>query len=221
MLLISRLQGKSLLDLGWNADGKELDRYISLILEGVDCLQSYTSALASTGIPLAQVSISDELRMMHQRGGPWFLEREFASAFEQAVQIAEAEDTPLSFSSGDCNPGNFLSDGSRLTGMVDFALACFEDPHIGFAKYWTYDWHPFNKAGLVSRYCAKAGVSEEVFALRMVTRSLWTLARGVPVIGHDAEFGDYRKRLLGLVRDSVKTLGGSERAGDLDAQTER
>ena len=45
------------------------------------------------------------------------------------------DDPPLAFSSGDCNPGNFLSDGARLTGIVDFALACFEDPHIGFAKY--------------------------------------------------------------------------------------
>ena len=38
----------------------------------------------------------------------------------------------------DYNPGNFLWDGEHVTGFIDFARNCFEDPHIGFAKYGLY-----------------------------------------------------------------------------------
>ena len=36
--------------------------------------------------------------------------------------------------------------------LIDVTSACFEDPHIGFAKYWLYDWFPLHKAGLVEHY---------------------------------------------------------------------
>ena len=214
MILISVVPGQDLLALGWNASSADLDRYIALVLEGIERLHGLTSAILAdpVGSRLPCLSLAGELRAIAERGGPWMDEPVFRRAFERVWPLAEADPTAPAFSSGDYNPGNFLSDGHRLTGIVDFALSCFEDPHIGLAKYWTYDWYPYNKAGLVERYLAQRGVSPEQFALRLAVRCLWTLQRGLPVAGHDntrghvQTFGAERARLLELLGGALTRL---------------
>jgi len=96
-----------------------------------------------------------------------------------------------------------------LTGFIDFAWACFEDPHIGFAKYWLYDWFPLNKAGLIERYLETQGLSQADFAPRLAVRCLWTLQREIPVADADGvtDYTRYRDRVLGFLRGALHELG--------------
>ena len=106
----------------------------------------------------------------------------------------------------DLNPGNFLAAGGRLTGFVDFAMARFEDPHYGLAKYPVYDLHPYAKAGIIGRYRRRHGVSPDAFAHRLAVRCVWTLQREIPVLGHDAALGAYRDGTLRLLRGARALL---------------
>src|SRR5581483_167821 len=90
---------------------------------------------------LPRVTLSSELGEIVQRGGEWFSVKPFAEAIEGLQRVVARVEVPLVFSNGDYNPLNFLHEGDALTGWVDFEGACFEDPHIGFAKFqlWRLD----------------------------------------------------------------------------------
>jgi thiamine kinase-like enzyme len=132
----------------------------------------------------------------------------FAQAVELALPAVTAIDTPLAFSSGDYNPGNFLWDGERVTGFIDFTWACFEDPYISFAKYWLHDWFPLHKAGLVEHYLETQGLTLADFAPRLAVRCLWTLQREIPVtdVEGTSDYTRYRERVLGLLRRALHAL---------------
>lgn len=100
--------------------------------------------------------------------------------------------------------GNLLSDGKGLTGFVDFSWACFEDPHVGFAKCRIYDFFPFNKAGLVERYLDRQSLTRAEIAPRLALRCLWTLQREIAVAGGDT---GYRDQVLGLLGEAMAALG--------------
>lgn len=93
-------------------------------------------------------SLNDRCRSWHRRVG----------------SVVAAITTPLIFSSRDA-PGNFLAAGHRVTAFLDFAWAGFADPLLGIATYWTDDWYPLNRAGLVERYLAAHGLTRHDFAL--------------------------------------------------------
>ena len=205
MAVCSLLPGK---DLQKWSEGSvaELEWAGQLLIEAVDRLRQMTAMLegerCAEGLP--RRTMAAELQGVTARGGEWLGERVFVEGVEILAPVLAAISTPLVFSNGDYQPANFLFDGSGLTGFVDFESACFEDPHIGFAKYPIYDLHPLNKAGLVGRYLRAGGISEGEFAPRLALRCLQTLQREISVSGPGDE--GYRKHVLALLGGALSLL---------------
>jgi aminoglycoside phosphotransferase len=209
MTVISPLPGRDLQASARGASPDELAILCVLVLDAVERLHGATEHVAADPVAarLPHRTLASELEEIERRGGPWLNEPFVRDALAHLAPLAAVEMTPLVFSNGDYNPGNFLADSSCVTGFLDFAQACFEDPHAGFARFWLYDWQPYARAGLVERHLERHGVSERAFALRLGIRCLWTLQRGIPVAGHDEEFGSYRARVLGIAERALQVSG--------------
>lgn len=228
--VLSFLPGDNLQNLS-QVSSVGVERASRLVLEAVGRLHQLTERLTqeTRANHLIRYNLLMQLRLIVERGGPWVQQPLFWHAVRQLVPVLARIDTPLVFSNGDYNPANFLSDGEQITGFVDFEMACFEDPHYGFAKYRVYDMYPFFKAGLVERYLQECGLSEAEFAPRMAVRCLWTLQRELPVFedkarpqnwaevfaretaGPDSDapqagIDGYRRHVLNLLRQSLESL---------------
>lgn len=205
-MVMSYLPGTDLQRLS-EASPAGLDVAGALVLDGIARLHSLTEAVLGEeiGRDLPRVALLTELRSVVERGGPWLQAPLFRQAVQQLVPILAEVRAPLVFSNGDYQPANFLTDGERVTGFVDFELACFEDPHYGVAKYRVYDMAPLHKAGFVERYLDAHQLSEADFAPRLAVRCLWTLQREIPVSGSDAD-NDYRSHVLQLLRGALRRL---------------
>jgi hypothetical protein len=214
MIIIGELPGDSILNWSWDLQGEDLKLANKLVVEGVSQLHSLTEVLIDAGAEkfLPKNTLQSELQHILDRGGPWFEVAEFREAVELLIPIVENIKIPLVFSSGDYNHGNYLIHNRQLSGIIDFAWACFEDPIIGFAKYWTYDWYPLNKAGIVEYYLETHNLTMEDFAPRLAIRSLWTLQRELSPIGEENEYrsldedNEYRNLELECLRKAVSYL---------------
>lgn len=205
--------------------GNDVYIAIHLVLEGVKRLHAVTAALQQEAVaPLIPTkTLLGELEAINTQGSAWLDVADFRKALKRLEKTLPALEVPLVFSNGDYNPGNFLfavDDGMnreelnhsignpgslaniphRLSGMVDFSWACFEDPHIGFTKYWTYDWFP---AGMIERYLYINGLSAKEFAPRLALRCLWTLQRELEPPQSDPHPNWYRDNLLGLLQSAM------------------
>lgn len=89
------------------------------------------------------------------------------SAGEQLEVMLESTEAPLVFSNGDLNPSNFLSDGRRLTGIVDFGGSCWEDPLFGFAMCARVRWQAFDGEDLARRWAVRRGFTPVALEIRM------------------------------------------------------
>lgn len=223
--VISSVPGESLLKFSWEAKGNDAYIAMKLVLEGVRRLHALTEALQKEPIArkIPKKTLTRELEEIQTRGGSWLESKEFQRAIKRLEKRLPKIEEPLIFSNGDYNPGNFLfSQGNeeepksanhswgnpgsldkiphKLTGFIDFSWACFEDPHIGFAKYWTYDWFP---AGLIERYLYENNLHPQEFAPRLALRCLWTLQRELepPTINRSTNW--YRENLLGLLKHAM------------------
>jgi thiamine kinase-like enzyme len=130
---------------------------------------------------------------MSTQAAAWREVPAFMNAIKRLLPIAAATHTPLVFSNGDYNPANFLSDGSRLTGLVDFAHARFEDPYVGLAKYVGYDWIPFNVERLLDHFWRMHNLDNQDIALRIAVACLWLLRHCSPT---SQEQQAYRARIM-------------------------
>lgn len=104
---------------------------------------------------------------------------------------------------------NFLHDGKGLIGWIDFTHACFEDPLIGFAKFfiWAFDtlgWGAGRRAGLVERYLYRQDLSRSDFAPRLVLRCLWRLQRDTSV-ANEQDAG-CRRAMLSVLEEALDSL---------------
>ncbi|HEV2125934.1 MAG TPA: phosphotransferase, partial [Chloroflexota bacterium] len=134
MAVYSVLPGRNLLHLINHAPANHKPALANLLLEGIFRLQALTPALAA-------LLVSEELgALLPRRGLRYELTEVIASqswadlpalrrALEIVTPLVEQVQTPPCFWNGDFNPANFLSDGQHLTGFVDFAHACWHDPH--------------------------------------------------------------------------------------------
>ena len=206
MAVLSEVPGTPLPFIGSTLN--EADLTCRLLYEAVGRLHELTDMLLSsaTADDLPHRTLLDEANHIVVRGGPWFEETVFRNALDLVVSALPAVAVPLVFSNGDYNPLNFLHTGGRLSGFVDFSGACFEDPHIGFAKfvYWGSDevgWGTGLKAGLVERYLYSRGVSRSQFAPRLALKCLWVLQRETSVAG-DGD-ASYRESLLRVLGQSI------------------
>jgi aminoglycoside phosphotransferase (APT) family kinase protein len=162
MTVLSFLVGENLQT--WSCkSAADMEMASGRLFEAVTRLHQLTEPLAQEKIFdwLPRKSLADELQDVVRAAGLWIKTAVFSEAVEKLMPALNSIQTPLVFSNGDYQPGNFLSNGKELTGFVDFESACFEDPHVGFAKYRIYDLHPLNKAGVVERYpCQTQQINE-------------------------------------------------------------
>ena len=216
MTILNVLPGQSFLEWGLTAAPEQIQWAIGLILQGIDLMHSATEFLQHTPIAqqLLQRTPSWELQAIFARGGPWLSEPIFKQAIEALGPAVSKIGTPLAFSSGDYNQGNFLFEGERLTGIIDISSPCFEDPHISMAMYWIYCWNPYDQAGIVERYLERQHLTFTDFAPRLTLRCLRTLQENLPVRGGEdvrdewnfETLADYRQRVLGLLTRAMNTM---------------
>jgi aminoglycoside phosphotransferase len=205
-IVLSCMPGTDLQRLS-SASPAGLETAGGLVLDGIACLHSLTELVRQEeiGRHLPQTTLLTELRTVVERGGPWLQVPLVRQAVQQLVPILAEIRTPLVFSNGDYQPANFLTDGQRVTGFVDFEMGCFEDPHYGVAKYRVYDMAPLNGAGFVERYLDARHLSEADFAPRLALRCLWTLQREISIPGQD-EDGSYGDHVIQLLREALGHL---------------
>ncbi|HLG60938.1 MAG TPA: aminoglycoside phosphotransferase family protein [Ktedonosporobacter sp.] len=217
MMLLNVLPGQDLLGWSWDRSAKEINHALSLVLEGVERLHLLTEPLKRDDLAgrLPQQTLYMELQEIVAGGGPWFTEATFVQAVERLTPVVAALQTPLAFSSGDYNQGNFLFEGDSLTGFIDFTGACFEDPHVGMAMYWIYSWYPLDRAGIVERYLEHHNLLFSDFAPRLAVRCLRTLQQQIAVIGGEdlrdeddfESHAEYRCRVLGFLQRAMQAIG--------------
>ena len=216
MTVLNVLPGQDLLAWSWDAPPEAVELAMRLVLEGVQRLHELTEPLRREQIAaqLPHITLQSELQGILARDGPWLNETVFKQAIDRLRPIIVNIHTPLVFSSSDYNQGNFLFDGEKLTGFIDFTGPCFEDPHVGMAKFWTYSWYPLDRAGIVERYLEQVRLSFTEFAPRLAIRCLWTLQREIAVTGGEdvlvedeyESHADYRKRILDLLERAMEEI---------------
>lgn len=142
------------------------------------------------------ITLIQQWEMILAQGGPWLAEPSFlAKLHALRPRLAALTDAPV-FTNGDYQLGNFLTDGERVTGFIDFEYASFQDYLYGFAKYPIYDLHPLNKGGIIEHLLAAQAIAFADFAPRLALGCLATLRREIPVRGGDA---GYRAHVLALL----------------------
>ena len=197
----SLLDGQNLQDLSQQAaDGCRAAA--RLVVEGASRLASLTERLRAKpeAAFLRTVTLTDRLDAVVAQGGPWLEEPLFADAIERLrPALAEAREATV-FTGGDYQPANFLTDGARVTGFVDFELAGYQDFLFGFAKYPIYDLHPLNKGGFIPYLLEEKRIARQDFEVRVALGCLVTLQREIPVAGGDS---GYRAHVLGLLAQGL------------------
>jgi aminoglycoside phosphotransferase len=210
MVVLSALPGRSLPWCGTTSLA-EADLACRLTIEGVACLHRLTDRVRQLDAVAAfpQHTLPAELAATAAQAGEWMRVDLFRHAVEVVGGALAEAASPLVFSNGDYNPLNFLCEGQALCGFVDFEGACFEDPHIGFAKFliWSpddYGWGTGKKAGLVERYLYTRNVSRHAFAPSLVLRCLRHLLQEVSV--DDGKDAAAREHMLQIVAEGVQTI---------------
>jgi hypothetical protein len=211
LLVISEMPGEPLCFVGATLD--QADLTCRLLQQGLDRLHGATEALLAHPVAaeIPHRTLPDELEEIVARGGPWLDEPIFGQAVARLTPVLARIETPLAFTNGDYNPLNFLHVGERLTACIDFACACFEDPHVSMSKFavWGFDevgWGTGVKAGLVERYLYQRNVSRSAFAPRLALRCLYRLQREISVAGEaDAR---YREAVLATLGESLAAMEG-------------
>lgn len=185
LLILSRLPGDPLPWLGLTSLG-QADRTCRLLIDGVTRLHALTAHVRTDPMAatLPEYTLLAELDGIVAQAGRWLQHAAFAEAVQRLRVALPHITADLVFSNGDYNPLNFLHVQEQLTGLVDFESACFEDPHIGFAKFliWSgdhYGWGAGRKAGLVERYLYARNVSRHEFEPRLLLRCLRHLVEEV------------------------------------------
>ena len=227
MAVYSVLEGTNLLQHIYRASTEEKPRLATLLLEAIDRLQESTprvrALLAREGLTdlLPRKGLAYEFRTAIAAStaggtGSTVGTRRTMSALRRVTSeriieratavlgpLVEQVEEPLCFWNGDYNPANFLSDGHRLTGFVDFAHAAWHDPHYGLARFTVYDWVHLDRPQLFARYCARHQVSERDFALRSAVHCLWLLN---PTSNGDPVSDAYRARILRQLETDLDLL---------------
>ena len=182
-----------------------LQECTQLVLCAISQLSDTTNSLLKE--PMCQLiprrTLLDQLDSIANVVSDWQGVPAFASASEILRPVLGAIRTPLVFTNGDYQPGNFLTDGHSVTGFVDFETACFQDPLIGFAKYPIYDLHPLNEAGLIGSMLAAYEFTQRDFKPRLALGCLMTLHKEIAVHSENLEDYLYKKHVLTLLDSSI------------------
>jgi len=198
MALLSFLNGENLQHFSMISESS-VEKAKGLLLEALTSLENITAQIRKDAGDLLQTqSLLDEL-MQIQNKAPWNSEKVFKEGVDFLVPVLRQISTPLVFTNGDCQPANFLTDGIKIVGFLDFEYARLRDPLMGLAKYPVYDIHPFNKAGFVEMYLRGRGFTEKQFLPRLALFCLSTMQKEISVHPADKEEQQYKRHVLGLL----------------------
>lgn len=194
----------------------ELDLVCRMLFEGVNRLHQLTDAISEheIGQKLPRRTLAWELEYISHTG-LWLEESLCEEAIRRLRCVLPDITTPLAFTNGDYNISNFLTDWHHVTGYVDFCLAGFHDPHIGFGKYmvWAFDrsWAPFSHAGLVEKWLYLNNMSRSEFAPRLALCCLNRLQEDLDMEDRNEYVDRYRDRVLTLLEESVDLMPAPKR----------
>ncbi len=187
---------------------EDLQKAKELIIDGIKRLTEITERISQEPIAqtLPHLHLIDQFKAIQNSEKPWSDELVFKDAIQKLKPVLEKISTPLVFTNGDYQPANFLTDRKKITGLVDFESASFQDPLIGLVKYPIYDLHPLNQAGFVDDFLKANGYSNADFAPRLALGCLMTLQKEIPVKNGSKEDNEYRDRVLGLLSIALEQL---------------
>jgi hypothetical protein len=209
MILLSLLPGIDLQKFSMGSADR-LKSSKRILLAGISRLSALTGPLSERldgrGIP--RRTLLEQFEVAANGASDWAGVSAFRSASEALRPVLGSIDTPLVFTNGDYQPGNFLTDGHTVTGFLDFEGACFQDPLIGFAKYPIYDLHPLNEGGLIEYMLMKFGYTKHDFAPRLALGCLTILRQETAAHVSPADDPSYREHVLALLSESVELMMG-------------
>jgi aminoglycoside phosphotransferase len=205
-LVLSLLEGENLQHFSMRSKG-HLEKSKALLITALSTLDKVTGDIERETTPdiVPRHSLMDELAAIKDQS-PWNSEGLFRKAVDVLQPILEKITTPLVFTNGDYQPANFLTDGAKITGFVDFEKACFRDPLMGIAKYPVYDLHPLNKAGFVDSYLDTREYDRTDFASRLALMCLITLQREIPVRTTSEGEQTYLTHVTHLLKEAMTTI---------------
>lgn len=200
--VLSLLDGENLQHFSMRSP-EHVHRAMELLLEALKTFERISE----------EVRASDTQRVLEDKSliaefdaipsGPWSGEPTYSEAARTLRPVLERVETRLSFTNGDHQPANFLTDGGKIVGFVDFEDACFRDPLIGIAKYPVYDLHPLNKAGFCDLYLERSGFTSTEFSARVALMCLATLQKEIPVRSGSPGDEKYKEHVLRLLAECV------------------
>jgi len=200
----SLLPGENLQKLSMHSE-EGLQEAKELLVQAVTKLMDATPFIEKHEVAslMPRLTLSKELELLNDESNPWLREKPYRSAIDYLRGVIGQIDTPLTISNGDYQPGNFLAQGGKITGYLDFESASFQDPIMGFVKYPIYDLLPLSRTDVVETFLHRKGFSKEDFRIRLALGCLKILKREIPVAGGDQETQEYRSRVLSLLQESI------------------
>jgi aminoglycoside/choline kinase family phosphotransferase len=201
----SLLPGENLQKLSMRSE-KDLAAAKDLVLRAVSELTAATEFVRNHEVSkiLPTITLTDELESLETNGNPWLDDVVYRDALRALEKVIPRIETPLVFSSGDFQPGNFLAERDEIAGFLDFETASFHDPLMGFVKYPIYDLYPLARTDLVRTFLAERGFSERDFDHRLALGCLKTLKREIPISRGDRNTQEYRSRVLAMLNGALR-----------------
>jgi len=205
--IYSLLPGENLQKLSMGSK-KELNEAKRLLILAVTKLMNTTQFIRRSKLSrvLPTITLDSELKNLNTKENPWFKEERFQSAIKKLKIATKNINTPLVFSNGDYQPGNFLAKNGKISGFLDFESPSFQDPLMGFVKYPIYDLIPLSRINLIKLFLKRNNFSRKDFNIRLAIGCLKTLKKEIPVNGGNKEVQKYRKRVLNLLDKSLEII---------------
>jgi RNA polymerase sigma-70 factor (ECF subfamily) len=221
-------QGENLLEWALGGTPHRLRIATERGLEGIDRLESLTSALEQdpVGKALPRYTLQSEIEAIRTKGGEhlqdaWFTERlalveaatggvecklvytHYLHFFPNWLRVQTEPDDlnePMGF------PGDARLKQYPITEYIA-PYGHFGDPLLGVAMVWIYDCYPIVHAGFVEQYLWRKGVSKREFAPRLALQSLKITQRELPAERPDTgEEARYYDALRGYVELALSWL---------------
>lgn len=137
-----------------------------------------------------KITLMGVLVDMLSRPSAWRRDDFFRGAARKLRRMLLEIDDPLVFSNGDYLPGNFMTDGERITGFLDFEFAAFQDPLYGLAKFELMPPGTVEAIPLRIPYLETHGKSARDLAPRLALRCLALLASRIDFKAPD-KYGEW------------------------------
>jgi aminoglycoside phosphotransferase len=203
----SLLPGETLLSLS-DRGAKGLALASNLVVVAVRTLHDLTrlAELDPVLSALPRRTLIDDLSAVVRRGGGWLSHPTVAMALIRLWAELKRIDTPLVFSNGDYQPANFLTDGRRLTGLLDFEKAAFVDPLAVLPRFPVYDLWPLSQPDLMEHTLESLGYSTREFAPRVAVFAIRTLQMQAPVVGGTERDLEWRTHVLGVLGQALDLM---------------